>query len=235
MKPHHRLQPIVQWGIRTTFLLMSHSLLAGEAQLSAGGTVGSSVIDSAMQSCLSCHASANQAASQAPALAGQQAAYLQKQLAQFQHAERGQHEADPTGKVMTAIALTLSQEQIYGLAERFANAPASSANNAETVADNALLAQGQRIYVGSCGTCHGNSGQGNSQLKAPRLNILSSNYVERQLKLYQLGARGQHSSDKPGRQMAMMSRTLNAEDTKAVAAYIAHSLGAEPIAEGQQR
>ncbi len=175
-----------------------------------------------VSSCNACHAAENQLASKAPALAGQQQQYLKKQLLQFQTAERGAVAEDSMGQVMAAMAKPLSASEIDELSNYFSALPVVAPSLQQ--ADAALLDKGRRIYIGSCGACHGNKAQGNLELKAPALQLLSRDYLLLQLQHFQSGVRGSSSTDKPGRQMAMMSRTLTEADRQAVVAYIGAGL-----------
>lgn len=175
-----------------------------------------------VSSCNACHAAENQLASKAPALAGQQQQYLKKQLLQFQSAERGAVAEDSMGQVMAAMAKQLSASEIDELSNYFSALPVVAPSLQQT--DAALLDKGRRLYIGSCGACHGNKAQGNLELKAPALQLLSRDYLLLQLQHFQSGVRGSSSTDKPGRQMAMMSRTLTEADRQAVVAYIGAGL-----------
>jgi cytochrome c oxidase subunit 2 len=80
---------------------------------------------------------------------------------------------------------------------------------------------GQGLYA-VCGSCHGQQGEGNAAMNAPRLAGLPDWYVERQLHYYKAGIRGSHKEDIYGQQMAPMAGVL--VDDKAVrdvTAYIA--------------
>jgi len=173
-------------------------------------------------SCQACHGVENQLASKAPALAGQQQQYLNKQLVQFQSGERGGTAKDSQGQIMAAMAKSLSASDIEQLSAYFSALPPQPP--AVTQGDAALLDKGRRIYIGSCGACHGNKAQGNVELKAPALQLLSRDYLLLQLRHFQTGVRGSSATDKPGRQMAMMSRTLSEGDAQAVVAYIGAGL-----------
>lgn len=175
-----------------------------------------------VSSCNACHAAENQLANKAPALAGQQQQYLKKQLLQFQAGERGATAKDSQGQVMAAMAMSLSAEDIDQLSTYFSALPLEVPSAPKVEA--ALLDKGRRIYIGSCGACHGNKAQGNLELKAPALQLLSRDYLLLQLQHFQSGVRGSSATDKPGRQMAMMSSTLSEADAQAVVAYIAVGL-----------
>ncbi len=168
--------------------------------------------------CNACHQPSMSAATGAPALAGQHAFYIRKQLDQWQNGERGAHPDDPQGALMAAQAKELSDADKSALAAYFSE-QAPVFVDAPSV-EGALLDQGRRLYIGSCGACHGPEGEGNPVFKAPALNLLRADYIRLQLNHFQNGIRGTTKSDKPGRQMAMMTRSLSEADMAAVAAYI---------------
>lgn len=79
---------------------------------------------------------------------------------------------------------------------------------------------GQTLYT-VCAGCHGQQGEGNAALQAPRLSGLDSRYLERQLKYYKTGVRGAHEQDKSGQQMAAMTAGLADDNAiRDVTAYI---------------
>ncbi|MCT6700388.1 c-type cytochrome [Rheinheimera sp. 4Y26] len=179
-------------------------------------------------SCDACHATAARQATKAPQLAGQSASYLQKQLVQFQHGERGAAAGDVAGQQMAAMAKTLTAAQIEELSQFYSSQKADSAstnNGTSTRLDANQLDQGRRLYIGSCGACHGAKAEGNTALNAPALFLLDNSYLQLQLTHFRDGVRGTTKTDKPGRQMALMSRQLSDAEIQAVAAYI--SVGAQ--------
>lgn len=190
------------------FLLLSVSLRAEPAALAL---------------CQSCHQAdgSGNTALQAPALAGQQQDYLQRQLQQFQSGTRGAHPNDVTGAQMrAALPKDLTAAELSALAGHFAGLPLPAKTSTQT-ADPAQIDKGRRIYINSCGACHGAKAEGVAALKAPALRQLDAVYLTRQLSYFRTGVRGADKADKPGRQMAMMARTLRDEQEIAqVIAYI---------------
>lgn len=72
-----------------------------------------------------------------------------------------------------------------------------------------------------CASCHGQGGEGNQALNAPRINGLQAWYIERQLKYYKSGVRGAHPDDQFGQQMAPMASMLTTDEAvRNIAAYI---------------
>ena len=83
------------------------------------------------------------------------------------------------------------------------------------------LHNGNNLYHGKCGACHGGAAEGNPALKAPRLAGLDAAYIKRQFAHFRDGVRGTDPQDVPGRQMAMMAKTLPTErDLDDVIAFI---------------
>jgi cytochrome c oxidase subunit 2 len=81
-------------------------------------------------------------------------------------------------------------------------------------------AAGQGLYT-TCAACHGQNGEGNQALNAPKLAGQSEWYLRHQLENYQRGLRGTHEDDTYGRQMAPMATMVANEDAmKNVIAYI---------------
>jgi len=88
-------------------------------------------------------------------------------------------------------------------------------------------AAGQALY-GVCASCHGQQGEGNAALNAPRLAGQGEWYIKRQLAYYKAGIRGGDANDPFGQQMAPMAAVLaNDAAINNVAAYIA-TLPLEP-------
>lgn len=81
-------------------------------------------------------------------------------------------------------------------------------------------AQGQAMYA-VCAACHGQNGEGNVTLNAPRLAGQEDWYMRRQINYFKAGVRGAHPQDIYGAQMRPMASTLATDAMVAnVAAYI---------------
>ena len=65
--------------------------------------------------------------------------------------------------------------------------------------------RGMRLYP-VCTACHGAQGAGNAAMKAPKIAGQMSWYVQRQMELFQQGARGTAPGDMQGMQMAAMAK-----------------------------
>ena len=170
--------------------------------------------------CVACHGVRGEgnAALNSPAIAGQDAAYLEHQLRNFRNRRRGTHKADVFGAQMQAAATALADDAaVAKVAGYVANLPKTV--NATLASGN--LHNGKNLYNGTCGACHGGKAEGNPALKAPRLAGLDAAYLKRQFAYFRDGVRGTDPQDTPGRQMAMMAKTLPAErDLDDIIAFI---------------
>ncbi len=168
--------------------------------------------------CAACHGQHGEGldALNSPALAGQSAAYLQRQLVNFQTGLRGTHKDDLFGQQMPPVVKGLERAKIAELADYLAGMEARQATPAEGDVKN-----GEKYYQSYCGSCHGPAAEGNDLLNSPNLKILSEAYQSRQYQHFLSGVRGVHNEDKYGRQMAMISNGLKDEKTlRDIIAYI---------------
>ena len=176
--------------------------------------------DKLFASCTACHGSKAEGSVtvNAPAIAGQDAAYLERQLRNFRSDRRGTHKSDSLGAQMRAAATTLADDAAVTKVATLVSAlpktlPAAPARG--------NLHNGNNLYHGKCGACHGGAAEGNPALKAPRLAGLDTAYIKRQFANFRDGVRGADPQDIPGRQMAMMAKTLpNERDLEDVIAFI---------------
>jgi len=188
-------------------------LLCGDASFAADGKT-------LFASCAACHGGHGEgnAALLAPALAGQDATYLERQLRNFRRGIRGTHKTDATGAQMRAVAATLADDAAAAsVATYISRLPKTLV--ASPAPGN--LHNGNNLYQGKCGACHGTAAEGNPALKAPRLTGLDAAYLERQFAHFRDGVRGTDAQDLQGRQMALMARTLATDrDLDDVIAFI---------------
>jgi len=156
----------------------------------------------------------------APALAGQGAAYLARQLKHFKTGVRGADPRDTLGVQMKPMAGTLDDAAISLVANYLSALPPPVPKTAQA----GDLKNGNNYYQSRCGACHGGQAEGNPGLNAPGLAALDAAYLKRQYQNFQLGIRGTHPEDTYGRQMKMMATSLPTDkDLDDVIAYI-HSL-----------
>ena len=203
---------------------LNRILLGVLCTLSVASTYASDEAVTAYQGCIHCHGeqAEGKLMTGAPALAGQHAAYLERQLNAYRSGIRGTHPDDVQGRQMKPMADLLRDDQVALLAAYLSDLEPPAQEPDET----ADLKNGNNYYQASCGACHGNRAQGNPALNAPALAWLDSSYLKRHMALFQAGIRGSHPDDKYGRQMKMMANSLPDEKTLDDVIAFMQSLGA---------
>ncbi len=174
--------------------------------------------------CVACHGNKGEgnATLNAPAIAGQDAVYIERQLRAFRNRRRGADKSDVLGAQMQAAATTLADDAAVA---KVANYVANLPKTVDASPARGNLHNGNNLYQGKCGACHGGTAEGNPALKAPRLAGLDAPYIKRQFAHFRDGVRGTDAQDTPGRQMAMMAKTLPTDrDLDDIIAFI-HSQG----------
>lgn len=182
-------------------MLVPSISLASNAQPETGVA-----LEPLMESCTQCHGNKFEGKQQrrAPRLAGLQAWYLTRQLINFREGIRGSHAGDGYGMQMNFVAsMFQSEDEIRQFAEFITAFQPKS--NPSTVTGN--VAAGKRLY-GTCAACHGQLGEGNVSLGAPRLAGQSDWYLVAQLKSFKAGRRGTNSADTYGKLMAASVASL---------------------------
>jgi len=167
-----------------------------------------------IRNCVWCHGSAAQGYMLAPRLAGQRAAYIQKQIYGF-----ATHQRDNplSQQYMWYAAAALRRDTIRDLANYFASLPPRPANDG----DRELAARGEAIYlegipqanIVACQACHGPEAQGVRDI--PRLGGLSYHYLKRRLTQWDQGYHGAVASPMP-----VVSHSLSKDDVEAIASYL---------------
>jgi cytochrome c553 len=163
--------------------------------------------------CGACHGmDGNSTSPQFPKLAGQNASYIQAQLANFKSGKR-------QNAIMQGQAANLSDQDMLALAAYF-----SAQKVAVGEAAAGQVKTGEQVYrngnkdenVPACQACHGPTGAGNLLMKVPSLAGQHSAYVVAQLQNY---ANGSRSTD-PNKMMETIAARLTPADMQAVAGYI---------------
>ena len=169
--------------------------------------------------CVACHGpdGAGNKTLNAPAIAGQEIWYLERQLKNFKAGIRGTNSKDIYGMQMRPMAMTLTTEQAIADVAAYASSLKAKLPG-QSIKGNANA--GQAAYM-ICQTCHGPKGEGNKALNAPKLINQQDWYIVRQLKNFKAGLRGAHPKDVYGIQMRPMALTLpNDEAINNVVSYI---------------
>lgn len=172
----------------------------------------------AYATCGGCHGAQGQGnpALNAPALAGQDAAYTARQLLNYKAGVRGADPEDVYGAQMRGLANVLADEA----AVQAVSAYIETLPRAPGAASDADLSAGRAAYA-NCVSCHGQQGEGNPTMNGPALAGLDTAYLERQLEHFRAGRRGAHPEDPWGASMVPLAKQLDASESAAVAAYIA--------------
>lgn len=174
--------------------------------------------------CSKCHGPSGNGVSISPIfpiLAGQNQVYIETELKLLRQHGR----SDPHARAfMWGITHVLTDEQIAGLAEYFANQPAVTGQPSK---NPALAAKGKEIYengvaepkVVKCSQCHGEVGAGTNNV--PRLQGQHKDYMVLQLHYYH---------DKLRENILMQRNVKNITDDQiaAVVEYIGTLTGDEP-------
>ena len=212
------------------------------AQMYAPGSGEAVPAEELYEVCAFCHGPQGQGSERldAPALAGMEAWYVERQLHNFRDRIRGMHAEDLTGLQMSIVSgMTRNNATIRTLAEYIAGMePGAGLEmlNGEPVTtgrpyiwhsdyadftspEPGDAARGAQAYV-TCGVCHGPAGEGNEALAAPKLTDIQGWYQARQLRYFKDGIRGRGAGDIFGAQMAAMSMTLTDQTIADLIAYI---------------
>ncbi len=192
-------------GIRGILLLLS-MLLAGQAQ-AADLKRAAEIVD---RKCMLCHGLEGEGSSAIyPRLAGQNADYIAKQLADFKSGRRK--------GTMNEMAADLSEAEMVVLGQYFAAKPAM----AHRVRDQEFAAVGYFLYhrgnqysgVAACKTCHGTEGKGTAKL--PRLAGQHKRYIMAQLQEF-----NQRTRNNDNAIMHSIASKLTELEIEALARYI---------------
>jgi cytochrome c oxidase subunit 2 len=168
--------------------------------------------------CASCHGTKGEGneARSAPALAGLDTAYLERQLTLFAEGKRGTHAADKFGSQMAVIAQSLKDEDIDMIVRHYAKLRSTTSH--VTISGDA--AKGKAAYQ-NCAACHGEEGRGNPETSVPALIGQPDWYIVQSLLTYKAGGKGYHADDATGQQMQQAAQMVASEkEAQDIAIYI---------------
>lgn len=206
-------------------LLVSLALPAAAAAAEAAQSIQGSAEAGAAKSavCLACHGpNGNSVNPEWPNLAGQNAAYIRRQLALFKAGQR-------KNELMYPIAMTLSEQDMADLAAHF-----STQTPAGLEADPSFWKAGEQLYRGgdpargipACIACHGPVGRGVPAAAYPALRAQHSVYTVKQLAAYATKTRyavddkGTMQGGQNAQMMLTIASRLTEEDRRNLASYI---------------
>jgi cytochrome c553 len=193
------------------------TVLAGLVSLVAINSVHAADIAAGKEKtalCMGCHGPDGNSVNVIwPRLAGQNEAYILKQLQDFKSGKR----VDPT---MQGMVMTLSDTDMVNVAAYYASQTPAAANY-----DEALVAKGQDIYrggitetaVAACMGCHSPNGSGNAPAAYPALKSQHPEYIAIQLQKFKDGSRANDA----GKMMRNVANRMSEAEMKAVSAYVA--------------
>ncbi len=188
------------------------ALLAASGITMAAGDAEAGKTKSA--TCLACHmADGNSVNPEWPKLAGQHAAYLEKQIIEFKAGEVRNN------ALMAPMVASLSEQDAADLAAYF-----SSQTQTTGKADPKLVEKGRKIYVAgiadkevsACSSCHGPSGYGNPAANFPRVSGQHATYLANTMKDFRAGVR---NNDPQGMMRDVVAR-MSDEEIAAVSSYL---------------
>lgn len=163
--------------------------------------------------CASCHGNdGNSALAINPKLAGQNAAYIVKQLMDFKSGVR----ADP---IMAAMVLSLSEQDMQDIAAWYSSQTVSlQGENPDSLelGETLYRAGNQEIAVAACSACHSPTGQGNAPAGFPSLSGQHAEYTLKQLKSFRTGERANDSNA----MMRTIVERFTDKELEALASYV---------------
>ena len=163
--------------------------------------------------CGACHgADGNSPAAMFPKLAGQNEAYLVKQLNDIKSGTRAVVE-------MTGLLDAMTDQDLADIAAYYAKQAGTVGHAAKD-----LVEKGQKIYrggiankgVAACTACHTPTGEGMAQAGFPAIGGQHAAYTEKQLKMFRNGER----NNDPQGMMQDIAGKLSDAEIKAVSSYI---------------
>ncbi len=165
--------------------------------------------------CAACHgADGNSSDKQYPKLAGQNEAYIARQLAAFKSGTR-------MNAIMLGFATMLSTEDMHNVGAYFASQTALPG-----VADEEFVARGQKLYRGgdvdlkvpACMACHGPDGRGMAGAAYPQLAGQWSDYISTTLTAWKDGTTW--GDDTHAMIMPEIASRLSEADIAALSSYV---------------
>ena len=165
--------------------------------------------------CAACHGmDGNPSDKQYPKLAGQNEAYIARQITLFQTQKR-------QNAIMMGFAANLSAQDMHDIGAYFA-----AKSSLPGVADEKLLDRGQALYRGgdaklgvpACMACHGPDGRGIAGTGFPQLGGQWADYVGAKLKDWKNGT--SWGDDAKAKIMPAIAQSLSESDINALASYV---------------
>ena len=169
--------------------------------------------------CAGCHgADGNSLAAIYPKLAGQSAAYIAKQLADF---KKGMTSGGTEGRVdpvMGGMSMALSPQDMADLAAYYSNQVITINESEPSVLGKKIFEGGySELAITACAACHGITGKGMPKAGFPALASQNEAYIKSQMMKFRDGTRANDKSS----MMRNIAINLEDEQINALAKYIA--------------
>lgn len=195
--------------LRTTFTLLVSLTLAGSALAQGNAAAG----EAKTALCASCHGPGGHSQiPENPKLAGQNAAYLIKQLSDYKSGAR-------TNPTMSAMVAGLSEQDIQDVAAYY-SAQERSVDGADPasveIAQALYRAGNSEIAVAACTACHSPTGAGNAPAGFPALSGQNPQYTLNQLRAFRAGERANDANAV----MRTVVERLTDKELEALASYL---------------
>ncbi|HVN98560.1 MAG TPA: c-type cytochrome [Steroidobacteraceae bacterium] len=202
-------------------------LFAAPVSWSKGSAEAGAVV---ANTCMACHGpNGNSTNGEWPRLAGQNAAYIERQLHLLHDGRRTGKAGDSAAAMMPAMAVTLSDADIENVAAYYAGQTPTGLE-----ADPSYWQAGEKLYrygdaargIPACAACHGPTGRGNPAAGYPALRAQQSVYVVKQLSAYSADVRyaknekGASYGGDYGNIMHTIASRLTDEDMRNLASYV---------------
>jgi cytochrome c oxidase subunit 2 len=172
------------------------------------------------QLCEQCHGEAGEGRREfnAPAIAGLPQWYVEGQLKKFRAGLRGTHPADSTGMQMRPMGMSLrSDGDVKNVAAYVAGLKAPPPTR---ILEGGNAERGKTLYA-TCVACHGPTGAGMEQVKAPPLTNASDWYLLAQLQKFKEGHRGLPGDMEGATMRPQVAMLADEQAMKDVVQYIA--------------
>ena len=170
--------------------------------------------------CAACHGSdGNSLIPQYPKLAGQHSKYIEKQLHDLKLGMTSGGKQGRNDPVMSAMAISLTDEDMSDLAAYYASLPLKEGSTPENIAE-----KGKALYFAgdsqkgltACSACHGPRGHGMELGGFPSIAGQQTDYVKAQLEKFRSGTRTNDMNS----MMQDVSKNLTDEQIDILSKYV---------------
>ena len=219
----------MQPGLRIGLPLMLSIVLGpvwAESQTNLGEQIAKQGTPKGVAPCMTCHGpdGGGMAPTAYPRIAGLDAAYMAKQLADFRAGTRGNPIMMPMAKNLTEAEIAAVSAYYAGLPIPAPAAQPPAGDVKKTAEDLAQWGDWTGRGLPACAQCHAPGGNGIGA-HFPGLAAQQASYIKAQLLAWQSGTR---ANDPLGLMKSVATR-LTADEIEALSAYYAAQAGAAPI------